>query len=78
MIGRKSSYPLGAFIAGIALAFAVLPALAASACKGLEEQSCEKSAECSWVDTYTRKDGVKVSGHCRAKPSKKDSQNANQ
>lgn len=43
-------------------------------CKGMEKAACEKnSVQCSWVDPYTRKDGAKVSGHCRKKPSKKSS-----
>lgn len=43
-------------------------------CKGMEKQACEKNeAQCTWVDPYTRSDGVKVSGHCRKKPSKKSS-----
>lgn len=78
MITRKSSCTLGAFIAGVILASATLPSLAASACKGLQEQACGKTAECSWVDPYTRKDGVQVAGHCRTKPAKKDSQDVDQ
>jgi hypothetical protein len=40
----------------------------------MEKQACEKNeAQCSWVDPYTRKDGVKVNGHCRKKPAKKSS-----
>jgi hypothetical protein len=46
----------------------------AADCKGMEKQACEKNeAQCSWVDPYTRKDGVKVNGHCRKKPAKKSS-----
>jgi hypothetical protein len=39
-------------------------------CKGMEKAACERNDQCSWVDPYTRKDGVKVSGHCRKKPKK--------
>ncbi len=59
-----------------ALAAALLLGMQAGAmaveCKGMEKAACEKAAaQCSWVDPYTRKDGVKVSGHCRKKPAKK-------
>jgi hypothetical protein len=44
----------------------------AAECKGMEKAACERAAaQCSWVDPYTRKDGVKVNGHCRKKPAKK-------
>jgi hypothetical protein len=46
----------------------------AAECKGMEKAACEQnSAQCSWVDPYTRKDEVKVSGHCRKKSGKKSS-----
>ncbi|KXX63562.1 hypothetical protein [Marichromatium gracile] len=45
---------------------------AASACKGLDKGACERKGECHWVDPYTRKDGVKVSGHCRTSGSGKN------
>ncbi len=41
-------------------------ALADSACKGLEKRQCEGKGDCTWVDAYTRKDGVKVDGYCRS------------
>lgn len=41
-------------------------ALADSACKGLEKRQCEGKGGCTWVDAYTRKDGVKVDGYCRS------------
>ena len=40
--------------------------LAESQCKGLENQACERKADCSWVDGYKRKDGKQVSSYCRA------------
>lgn len=40
--------------------------LAESACKGLDQRQCEGKSDCTWVDGYTRKDGVKVSSHCKA------------
>jgi hypothetical protein len=49
-------------------------AVMAVECKGMEKSACERNeAQCSWVDGYTRSDGVKVSGHCRKKPGKKSS-----
>ena len=40
--------------------------LAESACKGLDQRQCGGKSDCTWVDGYTRKDGVKVSSHCKA------------
>jgi hypothetical protein len=48
-------------------------ALAASSCKGLEKAACERNPACNWVGDYTRKDGVKVSGHCRKNPARSGS-----
>lgn len=61
------------------LAFSAVLALAAQStafaaeCKGMEKAACERQESCSWVDGYTRKDGVKVSSHCRKKGGKKSS-----
>jgi spermidine/putrescine-binding protein len=49
------------------------PATAASQCKGLSSSSCSANSGCSWVDSFTRKDGVKVKAHCRTKPKKSGS-----
>ena len=56
----------------IAALFAVMFSFSANAasCKGKSRSSCSANSDCSWVDGYKRKDGVKVSGHCRAKPGK--------
>ena len=40
-------------------------ALAASACKGLEQGACQGKGDCTWVEGYVRKDGVKVTAHCK-------------
>jgi len=40
-------------------------------CKGLENPTCNQNSLCSWVDSYERKDGVKVNGFCRTKPKSK-------
>jgi hypothetical protein len=67
MKGRKTLLALGTLISGAGLMFGASSLYAASACKGIEKAACEKKTECAWVAPYTRKDGVKVSGHCRAK-----------
>ena len=46
-------------------------ALAASACKGLDNSSCSNNSSCGWVDGYERKDGRKVKAFCRTKSVKK-------
>jgi hypothetical protein len=61
-----------AFIATIALMAMQGPASAAD-CKGLEKNQCESNGSCTWVDSYQRKDGVKVNGYCRNKGGKKSS-----
>jgi len=38
---------------------------AESGCKGLEKRQCEGKGNCTWVDGYTRKDGVKVASYCK-------------
>ena len=59
-----------AAVAAIALIASQGNATAAE-CKGLEKPKCENSSSCTWVDSYVRKDGVKVDGYCRAKGGKK-------
>ncbi len=44
---------------------------AASQCKGIEQNACSASSECTWVDSYERKDGRTVAAHCKSKPSRK-------
>jgi hypothetical protein len=51
-----------------------LPAAAASQCKGLSENSCAADSTCSWINGYERKDGRKVSSHCKTRPAKKTQQ----
>jgi hypothetical protein len=55
-----------AVVSGALLLAAGSPAVAAE-CKGMERASCERQDSCSWVSSYTRSDGVTVSGHCRSK-----------
>ncbi len=56
----------------IAAIFAMTLGLQAQAasCKGKSKSSCSSASNCSWVNGYKRSDGVKVSGHCRAKAGK--------
>lgn len=71
MIGKKTVLTLGAIATSAILSVTATSLHAESACKGLEKKGCEKKESCAWVDPYTRKDGVKVSGHCRTKGGKK-------
>jgi hypothetical protein len=63
--GNFRSTPVFLIAVLLAAGFAS-PAFGASACKGLEKPQCEGKSDCTWVDGYTRKDGVKVSSHCKA------------
>lgn len=49
------------------------PILAESACKGLEQRQCEGKGDCTWVNGYTRKDGVKVASYCKSIGKRSDS-----
>jgi spermidine/putrescine-binding protein len=66
---RKGPAILGALATALALMLGAASAQAESACKGLVKGKCENSASCTWVDSFTHKDGVKVAAYCRAKPS---------
>ena len=59
----------GALATALALTLGAVSVQAESACKGLEKGKCEKSASCTWVDSFTREDGVKVAAYCRGKPT---------
>jgi hypothetical protein len=50
---------------------AAASAVAAAQCKGLAEASCSVNSDCSWVDSYTRKDGRTVNAHCKSRPAGK-------
>lgn len=54
-----------ALISSALLGVAGQEARAESACKGLEQTLCATKPECRWMNSYTRKDGIQVSGHCR-------------
>ena len=69
MVSRRSVKLAGT--AGLAALLASSAPAFASECKGLEQPRCESNESCSWVDSYQRKDGIKVAGHCRVKSGKK-------
>lgn len=43
---------------------------AASQCKGMPENACAGDSACTWVASYTRKDGRTVNGHCKLRRGK--------
>ena len=45
---------------------------AASACKGLDQTTCQGSKICSWVKGHKTTKGRDVSAFCRKKPEKKE------
>lgn len=47
---------------------------AESACKGLQNGPCKQNETCSWVQSYKLKNGKDVSGFCRKKASRKQSE----
>ena len=47
----------------------------AAGCKGQTKSACSNTDDCYWVDGYKRKDGARISGHCRAKPGKSEKSN---
>lgn len=54
----------------LALGLFSTPAQAVSQCKGMPSAACGKAGNCTWVNSYKRKDGKKVNGYCRKKPGK--------
>ncbi len=53
------------------LIFAGSVVQAQSACKGLSSGQCSTKSGCLWVGGYSRTDGRKVKGYCRAKGGKR-------
>ena len=53
------------------LLFGAPLAVAASHCKGQPENACAADDACTWVASYTRKDGRTVRGHCKLRRGKK-------
>lgn len=68
MLGRKKPMSLSTMALTLSLTLGIFPLQAGAACKGLEANACGKNDSCSWVKDYVRKDGVKVTGHCKTKP----------
>ncbi|MEO0367732.1 MAG: hypothetical protein AAF197_02990 [Pseudomonadota bacterium] len=46
----------------------------AADCKGQIESACVNASACSWVESYTRKDGREVNAFCRSKGKAKKAQ----
>ena len=52
----------------LAIMFALNVNIAQAAdCSGSSKSSCSTGNACTWVSGYSRKDGTKVRGYCRAK-----------
>ena len=49
---------------------------AAGQCKGMPQDACAATAECTWVNGYVRKDGRSVSSHCKTKARKRSDDQA--
>ena len=70
----QSALRTSAAVAVAATTFMLLQSpVSAAECKGMEKNKCESNGSCTWVDSYQRKDGVKVDGYCRNKGGKKSS-----
>jgi len=68
--------PFSSIATAVVLALLAIPSLnAASACKGMDEKSCNAAdGQCSWIKSYETKSGKKVQAYCRTKPKKKSTQ----
>ena len=55
---------------GLAVGLAGSALAADSACKGFSESDCVSKDACTWVEGYTKKNGVKVDAYCRVKSTK--------
>ena len=49
-----------------ALSAVCVPQASASDCKGLDEVACKESSSCSWISSYTTKNGNTVAAYCRS------------
>ena len=67
------------FVATLAAAALFLPAvvIAAGQCKGMQQDACAASVDCLWINSYVRKDGRSVNGHCKSRASRKPAEQAN-
>ncbi len=57
--------------------FALGTSQAAAECKGSSKSACSTSNSCTWVSGYTKQDGNKVRGYCRAKGKSGDAAGKN-
>ena len=66
------------FVATLAAAALFLPpvATAAGQCKGMPQDACAAAADCLWINSYVRKDGRSVNGHCKSRASRKSAEQA--
>lgn len=55
----------------VSLAMGGSTAVASKACKGMSQQACSASSDCTWVKGYVSKSGKQVDAYCRAKGAKK-------
>ena len=70
---RPAIRSLGSAVIVTALLITINTSANAAECKGMAKGQCEGNNACVWVDSYQRKDGVKVDGYCRSKGTKKSS-----
>lgn len=70
MLRRKGAIALGTVALALMLPLGAASVQAESACKGLESGTCKKKDDCSWVESYKRKDGAQVAAYCKSKPKK--------
>ena len=69
----SSHYIKSLLILALTLVFSIQgPAFAKTACNDMKKKECVANDKCSWVKGYTKKDGTKVKGHCKAGHDKKD------
>ena len=68
---RPAIRSLGSAVIVTAMLITMSTSANAAECKGMAKGQCEGNNACVWVDSYQRKDGVKVDGYCRSKGKKK-------
>jgi uncharacterized membrane protein YgcG len=70
-VRRSLMTAVGSAAATAVLIFAAQDPALAVECKDMEKLQCERNDNCTWVDGYQRKDGVKVAAYCRSKGKRK-------
>ena len=61
---KRIAVPLSA---ALMLAVGLPSAAQAAECKGMSKSKCEKSDQCTYVNSYKTKSGNKVAAYCRNK-----------